>query len=76
MDKKPRKDLLISSGKIEDDNLRWDIDFWQGVSFLERANITIRMSEDVYRLKFNFKPVDARLNRTFVSTGKISHKNE
>ncbi len=68
--KKKRK-LLISFGKLEDEDSTWDIAFWQSVDTEERFKATEELIKEAYELQTG-TPLKSCIDRTKIESGKYS----
>lgn len=73
---KLRSDLLISCGKIAQEDKAWDIAFWQQTDFSERALIAMKMAEDAFSLKTGTDTSQLHFSRDHVETGSMAERNK
>ena len=63
-----KRDLLISSGKIDQEDLGWNIAFWQSVSTEERFRATCDLVRAAFELKHK-KQLSFSVDKARVVTG-------
>jgi len=69
---KERKDLLFSSGKISEEDLKWDISFWQSASSNERFLAAAELIKNTFKHKFGSIP-PMSIDKTSIITGSFNN---
>ena len=68
---KKRQDLLISSGKLEEEDRSWDIKFWQSATSQERFKATCELLRTAYKTKTG-EDLSYKIDKKVISQGSYS----
>lgn len=69
---KKRDNLLISSGKLSEEDASWDTRFWQSVSTTVRFQTVTDLIKTAHWVRFR-KPVPMLVDRSKIHTGKYTN---
>lgn len=62
--------MLFTSGRLADEDLSWDIAFWQSVPTETRFLATSELIRTAYELKHKCK-LEMRVDKNFIQVGSV-----